>query len=86
MGWDEWSARHVEREFVLPQRSRMRANPIAQKEVETSFVGSIWSWVSGQKRREREEEELKCAKKAREDPERRRRRYVFNHCVRLIHL
>ena len=51
MGWDEWSARHAEREFVLPQRSRMRANPKAQKEVETSFVGSIWPWVSGRKPR-----------------------------------
>ena len=79
MGWDEWSARHAEKEFVLPQRSRMRANPIAQKEVETSFVGSIWSWVSGRKRREREEEEeLKCAKKTHEDPESRHQRYVFN--------
>ena len=75
MGWDDWSARHTEKEFVLPQRSRMRANPIAQKENEMGFVGSIWSWVSGRKRRE-EEEELKCAH---EDPERRRQRYVFNH-------
>ena len=80
MGWDEWSARYVEREFVLPQRSRMTANPNSQKEVETSFVGSIWSWVSGRKRREREEE-LKRAKKALEDPERRRRWYVFRNYV-----
>ena len=81
MGWEEWSARYVERE--LPQRSRMTTNdgyvnPKAQKEVEESFVGSIWSWVSGRKRREREEE-LKHAKKAHEDPERRRRWYVFHH-------
>ena len=77
MGWDEWSARHAEREFVLPQRSRMRANPKAQKEVETSFVGSIWPWVSGRKPRREREEELKRAKKALEDPERRRWWYVF---------
>ena len=80
MGWDEWSARHTEKGFVLPQRSRMRANPIAQKENEMGFVGSVWSWVSGRKRREREEEEeLKCAKKTHEDPEHRHQRYVFNH-------
>ena len=87
MGRYEWSARHVEKEFVSPQRSSMRANPKSQKEVETSFVGSMWSWESGSKRGEREEE-LKCVKKALEDPQRRRQWYVFNHSelCRLIHL
>ena len=58
MGWDEWSARHVEKEFVRPEGLRVKANPKVQEEVETCFVGSIWSWVSGRKRREREEERI----------------------------
>ena len=75
MGWDEWSARHVENDLVMPRRVKVKAIPTsddtpeataeAQQEVkETSFVGSIWSWVSGRKRREEREEELKRAKKA----------------------
>ena len=81
MGWDEWSARHVEKELVRPQGLRVKVNPSigvinpkVQEEVQTSFVGSIWSWVSGRKKREREEE-LKRAKKALE--ERINRWYVF---------
>jgi len=62
MEWDQWSARHVEKEFVRAQGLRMKANPKVQKQVETSFVGSIRSWVSARKRREREEE-LKHAEK-----------------------
>lgn len=35
--WDEWSARHVEREFVVPQKLRMKANPKAQEEVQVEM-------------------------------------------------
>jgi len=72
MSWYEWSDRHVEKGFVMPylQRLRMKANPEAQEEVETSFKGSILSRVLRQKRREKEErrwrekeEERKRAKK-----------------------
>lgn len=61
MGWNEWSARHVEREFVVPQRLRMKANPKTQEEVTSSEV-------SGMKRISREREEvLKCTEKALEE-------------------
>lgn len=72
MSWYEWSDRHVEKGFVMPylQRLRMKANPEAQEEVETSFKGSILSRMLGRKRREKEErrwrekeEERKRAKK-----------------------
>ena len=73
MGWDEWSARHVEREVVVPhvQRLRMKANPKAPEEVQVEMS----SEVSGQKRNQREREEVqKCTKQATEN-----QWYVFNH-------
>jgi len=72
MGWDEWSARHVEREVVVPhvQRLRMKANPKALEEVQVEMS----SEVSGQKRFRREREEVqKCTKQATEN-----QWYVFN--------
>ena len=60
MEWDEWSARHVEREFVVPKKLRMKANPKAQEEVQVEMSPE----VSGQNQRE---EVLKHTKKALEE-------------------
>ena len=71
MGWDEWSARHVEREFVVPQKLRMKVDPKTQEEVQVEMS----SEVPGQKRFRREREGVqKCTKRAIGN-----RWYVFNH-------
>lgn len=70
MGWNEWLARHVEREFVVPQRLRMKANPKTQEEVTSSEV-------SGMKRISREREVLKRTEEAFEECT--RQWYVSNY-------
>ena len=69
MGWNKWSARHVERgELVMPQGVKVKAThtpedtaEIREEVIETITAESVWPWVSGQKRREDREEKLKSA-------------------------
>jgi len=86
MSWYEWSDRHVEKGFVMLylQRLRMKAQPEAQEEVETSFKGSILSRVLGRKRREKEERRWREKEERRwreKEEERKRAKKDLEECT-----